>query len=925
MTRFVLLFAALPALAQEPVWTDAFADGEFRSAPPWTGDTAAFTVRDGALRSAGPAASSHLGLFTALPPGTAGGQREWRFRWRLDFDPSSSNYGRLWLCAERPDADDPGSGYLLQVGEAGATGSDSLDVYRSDGGALTRLAVSPFPVVDGGTVDLALRVRRDSLGAWTVAVASAPPPPVPWTEPAWAEAAAFTDTGHVPVGWTGWACRYSTASRAEAYALERIYAGPPVRDRVPPAWTELAVTGEDALRLGFSEPMDGARAGDPARYRLDGLPGGGVPPLLALWAPDAPGRVDLLFDAPFPPGQPLRLRVEGLADAAGNLLPPDSVGFSWWDPGPGDVLLAELMIDETPSRGLPEAEYVELLSRAPVALDLAGWTLADAAGAAVLPPLVLPPGGRALLCAAGDSAAWRPALPPGVPVLGLADFPALNNDADRLRLRAPDGVPVDAVAWDGWDHEGGGRAWERVDPSRPWLGACGWSLSPAAPGGTPGRENAAAFPPGPAPMLTAALAEGPSALRAVFDAPMDSASLVGDARLPDSLRAVWVLLDPAGDTLGWAAPPEPLGPDFARTRLLPARPLESGVAYTLGVRGAAGCPGRAGAGGVRTGLAEPPDSADVVIHELLYDPRSGGTDFVELRNRSARIVDLAGAYLVEGDPADPARTLDVAAVAPGGRLLFPGEHLALTADPAATARDYPLAALAWPSAEGHVPAGAADGTGEDAADGGWAGGLWAVPDLPSWPDADDSGVVRLEWRDPSGALRVLDELRYRADWHHPLLGDPEGVSLERLDPGRSAERADNWHSGAPRTGWATPGAPNAMALPPSGETLPAGSVRAEPLPFSPDGDGRDDLLRLHWAFPGPGWVASAALYDRRGLPVRALANNEPLPPEGYWVWDGLTAEGRPAAAGPYVAVVSWWHPDGATGRARARVVLARRH
>jgi hypothetical protein len=53
--------------------------------------------------------------------------------------------------------------------------------------------------------------------------------------------------------------------------------------------------------------------------------------------------------------------------------------------------------------------------------------------------------------------------------------------------------------------------------------------------------------------------------------------------------------------------------------------------------------------------------------------------------------------------------------------------------------------------------------------------------------------------------KILDELGYDAKWHFPLLADPEGVSLERIDYNLPTQDPFNWHSAATSSGYGTPG------------------------------------------------------------------------------------------------------------------------
>ncbi|MDV7398402.1 hypothetical protein RZS08_43760, partial [Arthrospira platensis SPKY1] len=109
-------------------------------------------------------------------------------------------------------------------------------------------------------------------------------------------------------------------------------------------------------------------------------------------------------------------------------------------------------------------------------------------------------------------------------------------------------------------------------------------------------------------------------------------------------------------------------------------------------------------------------------------------------------------------------------------------------------------------------------------------------DLPMLPDG--GGNLTLYGQNPAGAVVVLDAMDYTPDWHHPLLRETRGVSLERIDPYGDSRSEANWHSAASAAGYATPTQENSQHL------VLQEKDTAFFLPrtvFSPDGDGEADF------------------------------------------------------------------------------------
>jgi hypothetical protein len=76
--------------------------------------------------------------------------------------------------------------------------------------------------------------------------------------------------------------------------------------------------------------------------------------------------------------------------------------------------------------------------------------------------------------------------------------------------------------------------------------------------------------------------------------------------------------------------------------------------------------------------------------------------------------------------------------------------------------------------------------------------VFVVSPMPSFPD-DKGDVILLNLQ---GA--VVDEVKYLDDWQFALIANPDGVSLERIDPDGTSQEATNWHSAASTAGYGTP-------------------------------------------------------------------------------------------------------------------------
>lgn len=200
--------------------------------------------------------------------------------------------------------------------------------------------------------------------------------------------------------------------------------------------------------------------------------------------------------------------------------------------------------------------------------------------------------------------------------------------------------------------------------------------------------------------------------------------------------------------------------------LLFATPLLPGRTYTLTVRDIPDVFGNVLDEAVRPfSVPLPPDlpgRGDVVINEILYDPAGGGSEFVELHNRSVRPFDLSTLALSDDRLSPVLASVQPATLAPGG-------YAVLVEDGSAFAAQFP-----------GVP-------------------FFVVA---SWPALNNGGDAVVLW----AGTTVVDSVAYRPSW------GGAGVSLERVDPaGPSAYRL-NWADSRDPAG-GTPGRRNSVFAP----------------------------------------------------------------------------------------------------------------
>ena len=277
---------------------------------------------------------------------------------------------------------------------------------------------------------------------------------------------------------------------------------------------------------------------------------------------------------------------------------------------------------------------------------------------------------------------------------------------------------------------------------------------------------------------------------------------------------------------------------------------------------------------------------DIVINEILFNSFTGGSDFVEIYNRSSKVIDLSTLKIANTNLSDG--SLNVTSIIIATRKLFyPGQYLCITEEPLDIKSRYTA-------------------MNPDA--------FIDIVDLPSYND-DEGEVVLLD-----AALNTIDRFHYLASYHFPLLNNVEGVSLERISPERITQDSSNWHSAATSVGYATPGYKNSQY---SLSSSDGSEITIEPEIFSPDNDGNHDIVNIHYKYEKPGYTATVKIFDAVGRPVIDLVKNELLgTEEGAWSWDGINKDHEKASIGIYVIYIEAFATSGNVKKTKKTCVLA---
>lgn len=543
-----------------------------------------------------------------------------------------------------------------------------------------------------------------------------------------------------------------------------------------------------------------------------------------------------------------------------------------------DLVITEIMADPSPVVGLPNAEFIEIRNVSSTPFNLNGWKISDATSTATITAnFTLQPDSIAILCTNSNVAAFSIFGR----TVGVSSFPSLDNDGDLISLKSPQGKTVHAVNFttDWYQNEvkkDGGWSLEMIDPKTPCSGMSNWKASNDASGGTPGKNNSIdgvntdAAPP----QLIRTYSLDNVTIVAFFDEPLDStsASSVSNYSLSNNIAVTSATAQ---------------APLFNSVVLKLSTPLQSQNSYTLTVSNLTDCKGNPiGVYNKATaGIAEDALSNDVIINEILFNPKPNAFDYVEIYNRSNKIIDASKLYIANKNASGGLTSVKKLSETPFN--IFPDDYIVVTEDAASVKHEYQVQ---YPQ------------------------NVLVLSSLPSFPD--DKGVVVIT----NSQGNVVDEVSYSEKWHFALINDDEGVALERIDPNDSSQKQGNWHSAASTAGYGTPTYKNSQYK----QTASVHAIiEVSPKIFSPDNDGHDDIATVTYQVSEPGYVANITIFDANGRLVRYLLKNALLGLKGSWNWDGLNENGQKLPVGTYLIFTEIFNLQGKKKRFRNTVVLAR--
>lgn len=844
-----------------------FSDGNLNEAPQWLGHLDKFSIGDGVLQlnDSSPGSSNTQYIYTSAPTSNTV-ETVWQFWVRLTFDPSTSNFAEIYLVSDQTNFEENLNGYFVKIG--GISGADdAIELYKQEGNSKKLLIAGTKGTVATSPVLAAVRVVRTPDNQWEL-----------WTDYSGGdnfqmEGIANDDTPLLGT-YFGIVCHY-TSSRSSNFFFDNIFINPIIIDEQSPKLLEALAVNNTLIQLKFDESLAEASI-IPQNFSINN--GIGSPSNAALSSENA-SIVELSLSSPLQSGNNYEVTANLVQDLAGNTATAQSAIFNFFQTavaGPGDILVTEIFADPSPSVGLPEFEYLELYNNSQEVIDLGQLLLSNGGAPKAINPFLLQPSTYVILCDISNASAFEPFGQTAF----VSGMPALTNGGDEVIISNKNGETLISFEYDiSWYQDNqksqGGWSIELVDLALPMDCGNNWLASVSLSGGTPGTVNSrnGNNPDKTGPRLLSIAPESDFEITLSFNESLDLISLTNNSfQINNGIRVIDF---------------QPFNSQKSALILTLEQPLAKGILYQLSIsegdlKDCLGNPGNLL--DAEFAIPEPILPEDIIINELLFDPETGGEDFVEIYNRSDKIVDLNGLQLInrQKQSGTISQTINT------NFLLFPGAYVVITDLPSDIMTRY-------------ITAGAE---------------RFIQNDLPTLDDK--SGNLTLSWNNVT-----IDSFDYDASYHFSLLTDKNGVSLERLQPDAPTNNAGNWHSASSSIGYATPGLENSQFFESSNNSeLLDEMIRIEENILSPDGDGFQDILSIQYETDAPGYLLNAQIFDLQGRTIKNLVRNELLGNRGLYKWDGTTSEGTKARIGIYIIWFELSNGQGKVAQLKKPIVVA---
>lgn len=276
----------------------------------------------------------------------------------------------------------------------------------------------------------------------------------------------------------------------------------------------------------------------------------------------------------------------------------------------------------------------------------------------------------------------------------------------------------------------------------------------------------------------------------------------------------------------------------------------------------------------------------IVINEIMYEPASNNSEFIEFFNTTSDTIQIGGINLIFGKNGKT-KLSDT-------YLLIMPSSFFIAANDSSIYKNYSSL-----KSDDLVPT---------------KSGLVIINNSLSL----SNDGCELILKDIKG--NTIDSVYYLPNWHNKNLLNTKNKSLERINPYLDSNDKTNWSTSVCNEG-ATPLKQNSIY---TTVVNSESKVTISPNPFSPDNDGFEDFTTINFDLSFKISQVRIRVYDSQGRLVRTLTHNMPAASYNSIIFDGLDDNGRPLRIGIYILLIEITNEKGNTEAIKKPIVIARK-
>ncbi len=826
-----LILALLSSQSIMAQISDNFSDGDFTENPKWFGNTQNFEVDTNyQLHLIAPAitGNSYLCFESNILENST-----WEISLKMDFNPSSSNYLDWYILASDTVLEQSNEAYFIRIGGTG----DQIILYKKEGEQNTMLIESTEAIVNTNPVDIRLKVTREIGGNLTMWVDLL-------NDTNWSFIGTTTDTTEINTRYSGINCKYTSTRSNKFYFDDFNIDGTPFIDSIPPELVTVELMDSSSILLEFNNKEEL----ELTNHQFEIIPNINFPSSIN----QTENLTLLQYDNNFPVNEDFQLKITSISDSIGNFMSDTIIDFYLQEHQRFDLIINELMVDPEPLVQLENIEYIELYNRAAYTINLINWVLVIDAKEYQIDSLSLKSNEYLIIHNANDSLFFTEQNSYSIP------YSNLNNTEGYIGLFDNDEELIHEVYYyKNWykntNKENGGWSLEMIDYNNYCTGTENWNACENTFGGSPGLPNSTLQinPDSTKPKLTKITILGEEEIQ-----------LNWSENLYDSTLYLFNSYEFSNGLI-----PQEIHHFMDETRIQFFGAISPNISNQINITELKDCQGNTNSIREEFTLGVWPEYNQIIINEILFNPKTDGYDYIELYNKSDSSIDFSK-LLIGNYESQQESILNTEIISESIYSIPAKSYVVLCKDTTWLSTNYNRDAEAIYMELNH---------------------------LPSFPNSEGSIAIS------DIAYQLINTVNYTEEQHFPLLEDVDGVALERLNP-----ESEQWFSAASTNNYGSPGKENSQFI---YQKKSKATLIVEPEIFSPNNDGEKDFTSIVLQLEESA-KTSIYIYNKQGHMVKLVCKNELVNSNANWIWNGLDSDAFRLPIGIYILVAEMINGNG---------------